>query len=341
MTQARLPMHHAREILRLSREMKMTGRAIAKSLSLSTSTVSKYLKHLEGVPWPLPDPGGEALLARTLAKKKSPSQPVRIEPDWDTVHRELQSHKGVTLLLLWEEYRQEVKDKGYSYSRFCSHHADYAKRLKPSFRNTYSPGDRLFVDYAGTAVPIRDPKTGEVAMEAQVFVAVLGFSAYVYSEATPSQELPHWIASHVRCFEHLGGVAALLVPDYVVHHIIVEKEERCHPETSVGRVPGFCPGGIELQPVLRTLQQASQKRGSAAACSPCSGGRSLCGLCRTEDPDRATGTNPVFRQPVRGRHGALLLHLCLHHPRHGSPLLDRGAPEGLRISGRRPVCGHS
>ncbi|AFS53863.1 transposase, IS21 family [Leptospirillum ferriphilum ML-04] len=182
-------MHHAREILRLSREMKMTGRAIAKSLSLSTSTVSKYLKHLECVPWPLPEPGGEALLATTLGKKSVPSPPLRTEPDWDTVHRELQSHKGVTLLLLWEEYRQEVKDKGYSYSRFCAHYADYAKRLKPSFRNIYTPGDRLFVDYAGTAVPIRDPKTGEVCLSAQVFVSVLGFSAYVYSEAGGFQDL--------------------------------------------------------------------------------------------------------------------------------------------------------
>ena len=219
MAQARLPMHHAREILRLSREMKMTGRAIAKSLSLSPTTVTKHLKCLESVPWPLPEPGGEALLAQALEKKPSPP-PLRTEPEWDTVHRELQSHKGVTLLLLWEEYWQEVKEKGYSYSRFCVHYAAYAKRLKPSFRNTYTPGDRLFVDYAGTGVPIRDPRTGEVCLSAQVFVSVLGFSAYVYSEATPSQELPFWIASHVRCFEFLGGVPALLVPDYVVQHII-------------------------------------------------------------------------------------------------------------------------
>ena len=34
MPNARLPMNHAREILRLSRERKMSGRAIAQSLSL-------------------------------------------------------------------------------------------------------------------------------------------------------------------------------------------------------------------------------------------------------------------------------------------------------------------
>jgi len=213
MPNARLPMNHAREILRLSREMKMSGRDIAKSLSLSTSTISKYLRQLEHVPWPLPEPGGEALLAQVLEQKKTPAPSSRIEPDWEQVHRELQSHKGVTLLLLWEEYRETARERGYSYSRFCVHYAAWKKRLKPSFRNTYAPGDRLFIDYAGSTVPIRDPKTGQVALDAQVFVAVLGFSTYVFAEATPSQDLASWIGSHVRCFEFLEGVPALLVPD--------------------------------------------------------------------------------------------------------------------------------
>ena len=213
MSQARLPMQHAREILRLSREKGMTGRAIAQSLSLSPTTVTKYLKQLEPVPWPLPETGSEALLAKLLEKKKAPASSARVEPDWDQVHRELQSHKGVTLLLLWEEYRERIQERGYSYSRFCAHYAAYAKRLKPSFRNTYTPGDRLFLDYAGTTVPIQDPQSGKVALDAQVFVAVLGFSNYVFAEATSSQELSCWIGSHVRGFEFLGGVPALLVPD--------------------------------------------------------------------------------------------------------------------------------
>ena len=93
MSQARLPMQHAREILRLSREKGMTGRAIAQSLSLSPTTVSKYLKQLEPVPWPLPEPGSEALLAKVLEKKKVPAPSARVEPDWAQVHRELQSHR--------------------------------------------------------------------------------------------------------------------------------------------------------------------------------------------------------------------------------------------------------
>ena len=94
MPNTRLPMNHAREILRLSRERKMSGRAIAKSLSLSTSTISKYLRQLESVPWPLPEPGGMDLLAQALEKKTAPAPSARIEPDWDQVHREYMVRAG-------------------------------------------------------------------------------------------------------------------------------------------------------------------------------------------------------------------------------------------------------
>jgi transposase len=47
----------------------------------------------------------------------------------------------------------------------------------------------------------------------ELFVAVLGASNYTYAEATRTQTGPDWIASHVRCFEYLGGVTGAVVPD--------------------------------------------------------------------------------------------------------------------------------
>lgn len=79
-------------------------------------------------------------------------------------------------------------------------------------RQVHRAGDKLFIDYSGQTVPIIDAATGEVH-RAQIFVAVLGASSYTYAEATMTQQLPGWIASHVRCFEFLGAVPALLVPD--------------------------------------------------------------------------------------------------------------------------------
>ena len=79
-------------------------------------------------------------------------------------------------------------------------------------RQVHRAGDKLFIDYSGDKVAIINGATGEIR-RAEIFVAVLGASSYVYAEATWSQQLPDWIASHVRCFEFMDGVAALLVPD--------------------------------------------------------------------------------------------------------------------------------
>ncbi len=85
-------------------------------------------------------------------------------------------------------------------------------RQRRSMRQVHRAGEKLFIDYCGPTVPIINQATGEVR-QAQVFVAVLGASSYTYAEATWSQALPDWIASHQRAFQFLGGVPELLVPD--------------------------------------------------------------------------------------------------------------------------------
>ena len=79
-------------------------------------------------------------------------------------------------------------------------------------RQPHRAGEKLFVDYAGQHAQVVDPATGGVR-EAEVFVAVLGASSYAYCEASWSQALPDWIASHVRALEHFGGCPEILVPD--------------------------------------------------------------------------------------------------------------------------------
>ena len=75
------------------------------------------------------------------------------------IHAELR-RPGVTLLLLWEEYRAGQPD-GYGYSRFCDLYADWRARLSPTMRQTHPAGERLFVDYAGQTVAVIDAATGE------------------------------------------------------------------------------------------------------------------------------------------------------------------------------------
>ena len=119
MPQERLPLRKIREVIRLHHETDLSNRAIARACRISNSTVGEYLARAEqaGLGWPLPGDLDEASLYRRLFPEKAEeSQPKRPLPKWEDVHREL-SKRGVTLTLLWQEYREEYPD-GYGYTQF-------------------------------------------------------------------------------------------------------------------------------------------------------------------------------------------------------------------------------
>ena len=86
-------------------------------------------------------------------------------------------------------------------------------------RQRHVAGEQMFVDYAGTTLDVACPKTGEM-MAVQLFVATLGASNYTYVEASWTQSLPDWTASHVRALEFFGGVPAQIVPDNLKSGVI-------------------------------------------------------------------------------------------------------------------------
>lgn len=200
------------EILRLAREREWSIRQIAESVGAPHSTVGDYLRRFQatGLPWPLPPELDQAALEARLFAPTSSKAVARSLPDWATVHRELQ-RKGVTLELLWQEYKRTHPD-GYQYTRFCTLYRAWAAQLDPVLRQEHKAGEKVFVDYAGQTIDVVDPSTGEVR-EAQLFVGVLGASNFLYAEATWTQTLPDWIGAHVRMLEYFGGVPALIVPD--------------------------------------------------------------------------------------------------------------------------------
>jgi transposase len=213
MAQERLTMRKIGEVLRLKWECGLSNRAIARSCSISHSTVGEYLRRAQevGLSWPLPaDLGEDELFELLFPSSASSGSRVIPTPDWPLIHTELRK-KGVTLSLLWVEYREAQPD-GYEYSQFCALYREWAKRLKPSMRLSHKGGEKVFVDYAGQTVPIVDPNTGEIHA-AQIFIGVLGASNYTYAEAHESQALPDWIGAHVRMFAFFGGVPEIVVPD--------------------------------------------------------------------------------------------------------------------------------
>lgn len=206
-------MRKVRQVLRLAHEAGLRKRQIARSLSMSPTTVGKYLRRAKqaGLSWPIPahwdDRRLEAELYPSLPRRSRDRRPL---PDWTHVHQEYK-RKGVTLVLLWEEYKA-IYPEGLQYSQFCDRYRAWAGKLNLVMRQTHQAGEKLFIDYAGQTVPVIDPRTG-VVRDAQIFVACMGASQYTYAEATWSQGLADWIASHIRCLEFLGSVPTLLVPD--------------------------------------------------------------------------------------------------------------------------------
>ena len=214
MPRRRLSMRKIRETLRLLWNCRQKTRAVAASIGVSPSTVLdyKYRAQAAKLSWPLPEDLDDTALEHKLYPPQTrTADEIRPMPDWFSVHKELKGHKGVTLQLLWNEYKQLNPD-GYQYSRFCELYRSWSGSLDIAMRQDYVAGEKMFVDYAGTTVPVWDPVVKQVR-QAQIFVAVLGASNYVYADATWTQSLPDWIGSHVRAFEFFGGVTEICIPD--------------------------------------------------------------------------------------------------------------------------------
>ena len=214
MPQEELSMRKIKEILRLRFAAKLNQEQIARSCSIGQSTVHRYLKRAvaAGLGWPLPEEYDDRQLSDLLfpAGPDRPQAKRRAGIDFAEVHRELKTHRHLTLQLIWDEYRQTDSD-GYGYSRFCELYQRWSRSQGAVMRQEHIPGEKMFVDWAGPTVPIHD-RTGGVR-PASLFVAVLGASSYTFAWATSDQGLGHWIGCHVRAFEFFGGVPRLIVPD--------------------------------------------------------------------------------------------------------------------------------
>ena len=209
----RLTMRKIREILRLKFDCELTFGQIATSCGIGRTTVSDYLKRFEASPlgWPLASDVDDAQLEQILFPSvQLTDSPERAGIDWQYIHRELR-RKSVTLMLLWQEYKAQNPD-GYQYSQFCHLYRQWVGRVDPVMRQVHRAGEKMFVDYAGQTVGVYDLASKQTR-EAQIFIAVLGASNYTYAEATWTQKLPDWIASHCRAYAYIAGVPEVTVPD--------------------------------------------------------------------------------------------------------------------------------
>lgn len=81
------------------------------------------------------------------------------------------------------------------YAQFYHHCQQFAIASKAAMRIPHKPGERMEVDWAGSAMQIIDNVTGK-PITVYLFVAVLPYSQYVYAEGFLTQTQESWITAH-------------------------------------------------------------------------------------------------------------------------------------------------
>jgi transposase len=207
-----LVMNQVVEIARLH-ESGLNKSEIHRAINIARPTIDLYLKKfqelglkyddMKNMPWEI------------LRKKIFPSQPSnkkKLQPKWDKVYEEMK-RPNVTLFLLWSEFiALNQENECISYSRFCKYYNQYLGNKKITMRQSHQPGEKTFIDFAGTTIPITNRDTGEVT-KAQIFISTLGFSNYTFAYALESQSLESFLFANSKSFKFFGGVPAISVPD--------------------------------------------------------------------------------------------------------------------------------
>jgi len=220
-------MRRIRETLRLHLQAGLSYNEVGRALKISKSVVGKYvsLARVAGVDCDVAESLSDEELEAKLYRPALPRASHQLAPDFALVHQELK-REGVTLMLLWEEYARG-NPLAYKYTSFCVKYREFAQSQLRSMRQVHVAGEKLFVDYAGSTVPIIDANTGEIT-QAQIFVATLGASNYTFACATERQTTTDWIGAQVEALEFIGGVPRLIVPDQP--RALIKTPDRYDPE---------------------------------------------------------------------------------------------------------------
>jgi hypothetical protein len=220
MAAERLSMRQTRESLLQKWALRLSHRAVAQSLGIGLGTISSVVTRAQGagLDWRQVQPLSDAVLeGRLYGRPEVVGQRQRPAPDCAWIHAK-RRRPGVTLALLHLEYLEQHPD-GYRSTRFCDLYRTWLARRLLSMRQVHRAGEKCFVDSAGQKPRLIDPTSGEV-IAVELFVAALGASNYTYAEATRTQQVPDWIASHVRAFAFFGGVTAAVVCDQLKSGVV-------------------------------------------------------------------------------------------------------------------------
>lgn len=189
---------------------------IAATRHISKHSVSEVLriakeKHIR---YPDIQKMDEAQVYQLFFPDKYAVETIFQEPDYPAIHDELKK-VGVTLKLLWEEYRDGCKtgEKGaVGYTKFCRGYRDFTIAENLTSHIEHKPGERCEVDWSGPAMHFVDMATGEI-FTVYLFVGTLPYSQYSYVEPCLDMKMNSFLKCHIHMYQYFGGVPTRTICD--------------------------------------------------------------------------------------------------------------------------------
>ena len=148
------------------------------------------------------------------------------QPDYSNVHAELKK-KGVTLKLLWQEYKEKCiveESLSMGYTSFCEGYSNHVLSNSLTNHLIHKPGIVCEVDWSGSTMSIVDKNTGEI-INAYLFVATLPYSQYSYVEPCLDMKQDTWLRCNVHMLEYFGGSTVRITCDNLKTGVISHPRE--------------------------------------------------------------------------------------------------------------------
>lgn len=215
-----------KQVLQL-KELGESNRGISRKLPINKETVNGYINMMKANGWQTDDllQMEDPELERMFHAGSPAYTDKRMEdflfmlPTYNELLTNPKNH--VSRQVLYEEYHSTHPD-GYGMSQFYHHlkqNLVARKDVVAVLTNTYKPGEKLMVDFAGDKLSYVDSETGKI-VKVEVFVASMPYSDYTYAVCVPSQKTEHFLYAIRMCLEHLGGVPPILTPDNLKSAVI-------------------------------------------------------------------------------------------------------------------------
>lgn len=206
----------------------MSRNAIARSRHMSVNSVGDVMHIADrlGIVFEDIRDKDEAEVYNMFYPDKHVAENMYRRPDYEYIHNELK-RVGVTLKLLWQEYRASCAESNaiaMGYAKFCSGYSDYTTAGKLTNHIERKPGITTEVDWSGPTMSYLEQSTGR-RVTAYLFVATLSYSQYSYVEPCLDMKQNTWLRCHIHMYEFFEGVTARTVCDNLKTGVVSHPRE--------------------------------------------------------------------------------------------------------------------